>query len=148
MGEVWRSRFDESPYWWEKFDFSPRHCFKSEDGEYLQFNGQLCIHWRDHIHNVGKVQYMRWISEFAKLVPGVVTEFEDGWLRLIQTSMRAPGFTGLVNYCEDYGGKVKGFLNKGEAWAVVEVHDPKLFRAAEQASENVNRQYKEMISGK
>jgi hypothetical protein len=137
------------PLWSHFLDYSKRHCFfdKSNDGPFLTNSiERRCRQWRSHPYQVGQSEYMRFISEFGKRAPGIVTDIPDGVLNLGPKTMLAPDFAGRVVYCEDYGGVFKGFLNSEDGWAVVEIQDrPDLFEIADQVIEAVKKQYENML---
>jgi len=110
-------------------DYSPRHCW---DNNCDKVKG-------DALHH-GQTEFLRWIREFGVLAPGIVTGFEDGWLKLGNDVTE----NGDTMYCENYGGRVKAFLNTREGYARVEFPDDSLKDFARKALFMVEGQYKEM----
>lgn len=132
-------------YAFHEFDFSKRHCWELVDGTYRvdgDLDDELCENWREHPLKAGQSEFLRWFRAFAILAPGVVTNFEDGWLKL------GPDFSDTYRvdmYCENYGGKIKAFLDTNNGIACVEVYDESLLDAAMEATDNVTAQYEEMV---
>jgi hypothetical protein len=129
-----------------EMDYSKRHCWgPNKDGNYTIdgtfYPAVICNNWKKHVLKAGPTEFLRWIREFGVLAPKIVTGFDDGWLKLgvqwcdtYKTDM----------YCEDYGGKVKCFLDVENEVALVEIHDETLREFAEQATILVNQQYEDM----
>lgn len=129
-----------------EFDFSKRHCWgPNKNGEFT-VDGKFdtkCIDWKKHVIRADNTQFIRWIREFGILVPGIVTGFDDGWLKL------GKDFCTTYKqdiYCENYGGKVKAFLDIENETAIVEIYDETLLEAAEQATLLVEKQYEDMLN--
>jgi hypothetical protein len=129
------------------FDFSKRHCWAQKDGRYriegtLYGEDSFCNEWRNHPLGAGTSEFIRWIREFGILAPNIVTGFEDGWLKLGNDWCVTYN---MDMYCENYGDKVKCFLDTDNGEAVVEIFDETLLDAAEQATILVNKQYEDMV---
>lgn len=132
--------------WVETFDYSKRHCYPTVHGTYraYQDNGihpQECKDWQKHPYKVGHTEFLRWIRNFGTLVTNLVSgNTPEGSLKL------GPDTTidGKNLHCENYGGKVKAFLDNIHGLAFVEVHDESLFEAAEKASELTDMEYVDM----
>lgn len=127
-----------------EFDFGPRHCWELKDGTYVKDgSSERCDDWRNHPLKAGTSEYLRFIRAFGELVSGIVTQMPEGWLVFGDDFSD----TYRVNmYCENYGNKLKAFLDVANETACVEIYDKDLLEAAEAATIAVANQYKEMES--
>jgi hypothetical protein len=128
--------------WTREFEYSTRHCFPDNDGKYRIASSfdEFCNNPEEHPYQAGTTEFLRWIREFAILVPGIVTNFEDGFLKLGPDIM----YDGTSCYCENYGGIVKAFLNPDEGWAKVEIGNEyfELYSSADLAVISTTNSYK------
>jgi hypothetical protein len=132
------------PLWVGEFDNSPRHCFRNIDGGYDTPTGyRRCYIASEHPLRAGNVEWLRFIHAFNKFAKGVFTDFPEGNLKFGNRTMMAPGYQGNVRYCEAYGESIRVFLDKESEWAVIEIDDPNLFEAANNAAEAVRNEYRQ-----
>lgn len=126
-----------------ELDFSDRHCWEMADGNYRlakgsTFETRICHKVKDHPKKAGNSEYIRWIRNFGILAPGIVTGFGEGWLKL--------GNQDGIGYCENYGDKVKAYLNHPtQGVASVWILDKNLVDASQKAFNQTLDEYEAMV---